>query len=223
MFDSIIKLIFPPKCMFCGSILNLNIEVEICSECMNKIPFFNNKFFKLKNSIGLNYLDDVICLCHYSGIIKDCLIRFKFFNKASYYRTFGKLLSNKVKSMTDYRKFDIIISVPLHKSRLNKRGYNQSLLISKILSGETGIPEKSDILSRIKNTHSQSLLTRNERYENVRDAFKVNNINIIKNKCILIVDDILTTGNTLNECSRVLKEAGAKEVVAAVIASGRKY
>jgi ComF family protein len=125
--------------------------------------------------------------------------------------------------MTRDYKFDIIISVPLHKQKQRSRGYNQSYLISRILSREIGVMEGSYLLSRVKNTKSQSTLSKKERISNIENAFKVLRPCEIDGRRVLLVDDVLTTGCTLDECSKVLKAAGAIEVVAAVIASGRKY
>ena len=215
-------MIFPPKCIFCGSILGIRPQVDICEPCLVKVPFIREDAVVeggkiLKNS----YFDKVICLCKYSGIIKQSLIRYKFFNKSCYYRTFAKLLADKVKRMTNLEKFDIIISVPLHKSKQRVRGYNQSWLISRELSRQIEVVEGSRLVSRTKSTNAQSLLSRDERYSNIKDAFILNDTNKIRDKVILLVDDILTTGYTVNECSRLLKEAGAREVVIAVVASGK--
>jgi competence protein ComFC len=222
MLDTAIKLIFPPKCIFCGNILSANSDIDICRGCFNKISFIdgiiNGHNTRRSNSGCCDY---IICVCHYSGIIKDSLMRYKFFSKPSYYRAFARLLTDKVKKMTDLSKFDIIISVPLHRSKEKIRGYNQSLLISKELSKGLGVPEYSRLLSRIRDTGSQSLLSKAERYYNVKDAFEICNVEMIKDKVVLLVDDIMTTGNTIDECSRILKAAGAKAVVGAVIATGR--
>lgn len=124
--------------------------------------------------------------------------------------------------MTSSRKFDIIISVPLYKEKERVRGYNQSQLISRILSRETGIAENSGLLLKVRDTGRQSLLNRKERSLNIKDAFQLTNKDRVKGKTVLLVDDILTTGYTVNECSRILKEAGAKWVTAAVVASGKR-
>jgi ComF family protein len=168
-------------------------------------------------------LDGIVCVCEYSGIIKHAVVRYKFYNKSSYYRTFAGLLADSVKKMTCGSKFDIIISVPLHRVKRRNRGYNQSLLISRVLSRKLGVPEGSKYLSRARNTDSQSLLSGEKRHINVLNAFRVDYADKVVGKDILLVDDVLTTGSTLNECCRVLKAAGAGRVVAAVIASGRKF
>ncbi|MDP4179506.1 MAG: ComF family protein [Bacillota bacterium] len=220
MLKQFINLLFPPKCVFCGELLAFNSKADICNLCLDKIPFLPDEIYKLGPAYSF---DSVICLCEYTGIIKDAIKRFKFHNKSHYYRTFGRLLSDKIKKVTRGQKFDIIISVPLHKERQISRGYNQSYLISSFISKELKIKEKSYCITRVKNTNVQSLTKKEGRYLNVKDAFKARYPKEIEGKSIIIVDDILTTGNTLSECSRVLKESGAKDITVVAIASGKKF
>lgn len=221
MFERILNLIFPPKCIFCNKILNFGAKLYICEDCHTKIPYMKNG--SIKHIKANNYYDDIICICEYSGIIKEALIRYKFFNRPSFGRTFAQLVYDRINEMPDWGKVDIIISVPLHRKKEQKRGYNQSHLISKQLGGLLGIEVNRTLLIRTKNTDSQSLLNRGERLQNVKDAFQVTDINSVNGKSILILDDILTTGTTLNECCKVLKNAGAGKVTAAVVATGRKF
>lgn len=223
MLSQIINVLFPSKCIFCGTLLGISKELDICETCFKKLPFFDADAVETGGILHINgWIDGAICLFEYTGIVRESIARYKYRNKPGYYRTFAKMLSHKVQKVTNYCNFDIIISVPLHKNRERTRGYNQSYLISRFLSKELKIPEKSRLLVRTRDTGSQSLLGRQQRHANIKDAFAVYKPGKVKGKKILIVDDILTTGNTLNECSRVLKEAGAKSVTAAVIASGRK-
>ncbi len=221
MFEEILNLIFPPKCIFCGKLLNYDVKLCICNDCNPKIPYLRNgKINLIKNN---SYFDDVICICEYSGIIKDALKRYKFFNRPSYNMTFAQMMYSKISEMTDWKKVDIILSVPLHRKKERKRGYNQARLIAKQLGKLLGIRESQRLLVRTKNTDSQSLLNRIDRLENVKDAFEVSDVSAVRGKSILLVDDILTTGTTLNECCKVLKNAGADTITAAVVATGRKY
>ncbi len=170
-----------------------------------------------------SYFDDIICICEYSGIIKEALIKYKFFNRPSFGRTFARLIYDRIKGMTDWEKVDIIVSVPLHRKREKNRGYNQAHLISKQLGRLLGIEVNKSLLIRTKNTDSQSLLNRADRLKNVKGAFLVTDLNSVKDKSILVLDDVFTTGTTLNECCKVLKDAGARKVTAAVVATGRKF
>jgi len=221
MLKRLRNLIFPPKCIFCNKIFDSNTDIYICKDCYSAIEFKEGGF--IKSGTGHDYFDSIVCVCEYTGIVKDAIKRYKFSNKPAYYRTFSGLLLSKIKEMTDYRLFDTIISVPLHPIRERARGYNQSFLISMELSRQLGIKEGSKLLSRTKNTHSQSLLQRKDRLINVKGAFMVNDASKIKGKTVLLVDDVLTTGTTLNECSRVLKQAGAGKIIVAVVASGRRF
>lgn len=219
MFSRLLNLIFPPKCIFCGGILDAGSDIFICDDCYLSIPFMKADYLGKSG----NYCDSIICACEYAGVIKESLKRYKFYNKPGYYSTFGWILSEKIKKVTNFHKFDIIISVPLHKKREKTRGYNQSLLISRAVAKTLGIPECSWLLERVRDTHSQSLLGMHERHINIREAFRVTYASKVRDKEILLIDDILTTGSTVEECGRVLKECGAKHVTVAVIASGRKY
>ncbi|AEV70538.1 ComF family protein [Acetivibrio clariflavus] len=221
MLERILDLVFPPKCIFCNKILNYGTGICICESCSLNIPYFSEKNLNLIKSNS--YFDDIICVCEYSGIIKEALIKYKFFNKPSFGRTFARLIYNRIKEMPDWEEIDLIISVPLHRKKEQIRGYNQSYLIAKQLGKLLGIEVSKNILIRTKNTDSQSLLNRVERLRNVKDAFLVTDVNAIKGKSILVVDDIFTTGSTLNECCRVLKDAGARRITATVIATGRKF
>ncbi len=218
MAVKLVKLLFPPKCIFCGRIIDYESDIEICETCYNKIPFIDIINYELDRT---RYYDELICLCKYSGIIKECLIKFKFYEKVSCYRTLSKLMSVKIKKVSNSKKYDMIMSVPLHRKKQKLRGYNQSLLISRSISGEIGIPEQSSFLKKVRETESQSLLTRDRRYLNVKAAFEVRKTEKIKGRSVLLIDDIFTTGSTINECASVLKRAGASRVTAMVIASGR--
>ena len=219
MLKYLINLIFPPKCIFCNNILELNSDIYICKECFKNIPFIDSIQILRGTS---DYYDDIVCICEYSGIIRDALVKFKFFNKPSYYKTFAKMLAIKIKE-TNWQEIDIIVGIPLYFEKEQKRGYNQSYLISKALSKELGVAEGTSFVTRVRDTGSQSLLAKNQRISNIKDAFKVNVINGVNGKTILLIDDILTTGSTINECSKALKQAGARKVIAAVVATGRKF
>ncbi|HHW49622.1 MAG TPA: ComF family protein [Clostridiaceae bacterium] len=224
MMKELIGLLFPPKCIFCSKIIDLKADIEICRDCYKLIPFVEQKsVIPFSVPGGLGCCDGVICACRYTGIVRDSLIKYKFYDKSGFCRAFARLIAEKIKNMAVYREFDVIVSVPLHKRREHMRGYNQSLLISRILSRELKLPEKSKILKRKKETHTQSLLPLDKRRSNLLGAFEVKHTDEIKDKTVLLVDDIMTTGITLNECSKVLKEAGAKKVIAAVVASGRDF
>lgn len=119
-----------------------------------------------------------------------------------------------------FGSYDIISAVPIHKKRKHDRGYNQSELIAKELAKNIPNTIYKNILKKTINNQRQSELKKEERLENVKNVYQIQNRQIIENKRIVLFDDIYTTGSTVNECSRVLKENGAKEILVLTLASG---
>lgn len=198
-FDHALEIIFSPKCGICGKIG----EGYICNNCYNM--FVINKIYK-------NYNRERFHMLKYEGIIRDKLIEYKFNDKPHLYRMFYEILI-KDKNACDFLKgYDIIIPVPIHKKRKSLRGYNQSELIAKKLSDRFKMPMYIDVLKKQINTIPQSSLGKKARKSNAQNVYKVDNMQKIKNKNVVIVDDIYTTGATANECIKVLKDAGAYRV-----------
>ncbi len=152
-------------------------------------------------------------IARYNGDFRKEILEYKFFDKSYMYKTFAKIILNNKKTYEILKSYDIIIAVPIHKKRKNIRGYNQSELIAKeIAKGVQGLEYKT-ILKKIKNNVEQSSLNKMERLENVKNVYEIQNKDIIINKKVILFDDIYTTGNTVNECSRILKENRAKEIL----------
>ncbi|MEN6314956.1 MAG: ComF family protein [Clostridiaceae bacterium] len=221
-FNRLANTVYPAKCIFCRQIMNDDAGLHICSTCYEKLPFMTEAFLDTAQNKGTGYCDGVMSIFHYTGIVKESLIRFKFQNKPGYYRTYARLIAGRLAGMSDITQYDMVLSVPLHRKRELSRGYNQALLISRFIGRELKIPERSKFLKRLKQTEAQSLLDGQKRHENVQGAFIVTAPEKVGGKSILLVDDIMTTGSTLEECSRVLKQAGAAKIIALVVATGRK-
>ncbi len=220
--DKLVNIVYPPKCIFCQKLLDHDAALHICSACYAKLPLIENKVLRTSPDEETNYCDGVVSVFEYTGMVKESLIRFKFYNKPGYYRTYARLLADKLGKVIDVRSYQMVLSVPLHKHKEFSRGYNQARLISKALSGILKLKECSYLMKRERYTEAQSLLDRQKRNQNVKGAFVVVSPKKVRGKSILLVDDILTTGSTLEECSRVLKQAGAERVFAVVVATGRK-
>ena len=135
---------------------------------------------------------------------------FKYRKKTNLAILLGRAMASIIKSDHYLKDVDIIVPVPLFWWKNLRRGYNQSALLSKTISQECSI-KMNNILKRIKNTKSQTKLNEEKRRKNVLNAFALQN-NGIKDKIVLLVDDVMTTGATINECARVLKNAGAEKV-----------
>ena len=220
-WDAFWELIFPSKlyCIICRSSLSESSKYGICNSCLAAIDFIEEKrwvqaLFKTDDGKGIR----IFSVASYTGEIKNLIYDFKY-NQKTY---IGRHLAEMIKEflMKEALDYDVIIPVPLFKRKEAKRGFNQSTIISKYLGQYTGVEVMAANLQRVRNTVIMHTLSRLERIDNVKEAFSLRNPKEIYNKRILLIDDILTTGATINECGRVLYEAGAIEVIACTLAKG---
>jgi ComF family protein len=151
----------------------------------------------------------------YQGGVAEALQRFKYQGEIQLADLFGRFWK---KEYWEGFSVEAIIPVPLHLSRLRKRGFNQALVLGRILGRKMGKPVLMKGLKRIRNTIPQVQLDHSQREKNVRGAFVVGDPNEIKGKDLLLVDDVFTTGATVNECAKVLKKAGAGQVFVLTLA-----
>ena len=140
------------------------------------------------------------------------LINYKFNEKPYLYKIFDSLINKYEKNYLNFNFYDIIIPVPISIKRFKNRGYNQSLLYARDISKENNVQLENKAIIKIKNNNAQSSLNKEEREQNVQGVYKVINSEKVKNKKILLFDDIYTTGSTLNECSKELIKAGASYI-----------
>ncbi len=159
------------------------------------------KYFTMARALG-----------HYEGALKQAIHSWKYEGKVGLSPLFGKWMAAKLSEYWDPECFDLIVPVPLHKERLRKRGFNQALLLAKELSRRTGIPYRKRILQKQRPTLPQVELSGAEREKAVRKSFRILDRDELKGKTILLVDDVYTTGATVNECSRILLVAGAHRI-----------
>lgn len=199
--ENLLKKIEPPTCKKCSKPIDYSSSREYCQECCDE----DRHFVKSKSPYA------------YDGLLKKAIFSYKYYNKPYFYKLFGNLL---VKYMidSDYKDFDFIAAVPLHYSKMRKRGYNQSELIARHISKKFSIPYV-DALKRIKKTAKQSEQSKVERRKNLKHAFVMKkNAEKIINSTVLLVDDIYTTGSTVEECSKVLMNFGASKVYVITVA-----
>ncbi len=167
------------------------------------------------------HFDSIFCTGVYREPLRSLIIKFKLADKTNLLKPIAHLAQGTIERTNFPGQIDLVVPVPLHWRRRFKRGFNQSALIAKNL----GLPDAklSTDLVRIRYTKEQGLLSASARQKNIKDAFAVRENHSFKNKNVCLVDDVKTTGATLNECARVLKDAGAKMVVAFVLAvAGQK-
>lgn len=204
MIYKILDLFFPPICEMCGKLG----EGYICKSCYENI-----KSYLYKDNHGNNFY-----LLNYKDIVRDKIIDYKFNDKSYLCYMFSEIIIKNKKACDFIKSYDIIIPVPMHKKKKARRGYNQSELIAKIIGKKLKIPNSNSVLEKQINTPMQSMLGKNDRKKYIKNAYKVNNIEKIRNKKVLLADDVYTTGATINECRNVLKLAGAKNIGAIIIA-----
>lgn len=162
--------------------------------------------------------DYIIHMLKYEGIVREKIIQYKFNEQAYLYKTFAKFILNNKKICSFLKSYDIIMPVPINRKKYKQRGYNQTELITKEIAKELGIKTSKSNLIKIRDTKMQSTLMKVERKNNVKNAFEVLKSEELKNKRIILFDDIYTTGSTVCECSRILKKAGAKNILVLTIA-----
>lgn len=225
--NAFLDLIYPSKtiCYVCGGMLEKDAKYSLCNNCYNNLPFIPEhhctKCGTLLRMIedgpicqqckNTNYyFDRAISIVKYEKDVKTLIYKLKYSNHTYLATTIGCIMADKLKQ--EGIEADIIIPVPLYKRKEKERGFNQAILISKYMAEKANISLNTDVLLRIKNTKVMHNLTRRERLENVDGAFEVINREIIANKDVLLVDDIFTTGSTVNSCSKELIDSGAKSV-----------
>ena len=163
--------------------------------------------------------DSGVSVYMYKGAMKNSIYRFKYGNRQEYAKYYGRELARAIAARSDMRRAGLIVPVPLHSDKLLKRGFNQAELLAGEISTLLNIPMKPGLVERVRATAAQKELGAYERRKNLKKAFKIGQ-NDVKLNTIIVVDDIFTTGSTIDGVARVLKEAGAKKVYAATLAIG---
>lgn len=213
--EKILNLIYPQTCGICGKI-NQN---ALCKKCeINLKRQSENQIIKDGEEIEDKYFNELMYIFKYEGQIRKLILDYKFNEKSYIYLTFVNFLLKNKKIFENIKNYDTIIPVPISKKRLRTRGYNQSLLIAKEISQQTNLDLVNNCLIKTKNIIEQSKLNKEEREENIKGVYKLENKKIIENKKILLIDDIYTTGSTVNECSKTLTQGKPNKIGILVLA-----
>ncbi|MBE6903785.1 MAG: ComF family protein [Ruminococcaceae bacterium] len=218
IIDILTDIIYPKRCVFCGDVYD---EHTICDECLKKMPrTYCHPILPMVAKKGNKlYLKCIVSPLYYGDIVRSAILALKFYKRYAAAEPLAVMMSDAVLGNYHYSDVDMIIPVPLSRFRKNKRTYNQSEMLATELSKLIGVPVNAEILFKIKNTKAQSTIKKkSKRMKNIKNVYKVKNSELIKDKNILLVDDVVTTGATLNECAKVLVEAGAAKVVAVAAA-----
>ena len=233
ILKTFIKIIYPNRCISCKKIIE---DEGFCVDCWKKLVFINSKRCKCCGKpldtesficgVCLDkkyYFDQNISVFVYNRTIAKAIFEFKFKDKTFLSKKFADLMKNNINNFS--YKIDYVVSVPMHLNRLRKRGYNQSFLLANDLANLTNIDFIKDLLIKTKNTSRQVGLNVKERKTNLKGSFSIKDKykDIIKNKNILIIDDVFTTGSTINECAKILKlEGKVNKVMSLTIAKTDK-
>lgn len=199
----IFGLFFPDQCVLCKNEL-VSEEKQICSSCLFSLPltnFQNQKENALTDKLkGRVNFEQAAALYYFNtdSAVQDILHQIKYKDNEHLAVFMGTQMANQMKK--SLAAIDFIIPVPLHKKKLSQRGYNQSLLLGNGIANTLNIPLGNEFIIRTKNTETQTNKTRKQRVENVKDAFEWKNSEMLKGKHLLLIDDVITTGATLESC-----------------------
>ena len=222
---------YPQKCPFCGKIE----KQRICKECRKKIlPVEEPRCKKCGKPIReaeKEYCYDCTMIRHvfeegrsiwiHKEPVSRAVYALKYQNRRIYAKAFGEEMADQYGYYLREEKVELIVPVPLHRKKMRIRGYNQAALLAEVLGEITGISVDEDILVRVKNTKPLKQLNDKERRRSIRGAFSVRKS--VWAKTIVLIDDIYTTGSTLDEAARVLLKAGAEKVYFLTISIGQGY
>ena len=210
---SIMDLIYPPTCGICGK-LNRSLLCKKCELMLDK----QAKFVVEKNKCCDKNFMEHLYIFKYEGIIRKIIIDYKFNDKSYLYRTFVKFLLKNQKMFKILQTYDTIVPVPISKKRQKERGYNQSYLIAREIAKYTDLKLENNCLFKTKNIIEQSKLNKEDRLKNIKGVYEIKNYQKLKNKKVILLDDIYTTGSTVDECCKILKKAKPRKMGVLTIA-----
>ena len=214
LYHWIVSILFPPKCALCRRVLKTG-ETDLCRPCRGDAPEFPSGKRKVQ------FLDSFAAVWYYEGNVRASLLRFKFHGARNLAEPYGRLLAMKL--LREHPEgFDLLTWVPVSRMRKFRRGYDQVELIARAMGRELGL-FPVPLLKKVRNNAQQSRITGEaQRRANVLGVYRCISPELVRDKRILLLDDILTTGATASEAGRVLLTEGAKEVHCAAVAAARK-
>lgn len=235
--DAVVSVIFPAPCRICGAVLTRAGMLPICDECFQSLRPLNGPVCAccgrpFASEVALDAQMPKCFACRRDLYAFECARSFgpytdhmvraiglmKYERLTQLGRWFAQRLHGVVEDNTALSEVDVVVPVPLHRGRLRERGYNQAELIAKPLARWMQLPLGPYLLVRTKPRPPRLLLSRRERWLTVRGAYEIRKGTRVDNLRILLIDDVFTTGATLDACSRALKRAGAKSVVGLTVA-----
>lgn len=233
LLNALLDFIFPPLCHICKSFIPDAGALHICHACRGELQMVTSPLCRICGIPFIGAGDDHACgkclgdrpafdaaraaMIH-EGAVRHLLHAFKYENKTHLRRPLALLTMERLGDFISQEQPELILPVPLHIERLRKRGFNQAVLLGELLSREWGIPMQRRALLRLRRTEPQVALSAVERRINVKNAFGVAKGASLAGKGILLLDDVFTTGSTVDECARILKNNGAARIIVATVA-----
>lgn len=230
-WEGALDLVFPPRCLVCGAYGSVDvcpacragflpIEPPICERCGVATEGARPLCADCEAGPGWSFAR-ARAAAHFSGPLRQAVLRLKYGDRRRIAAPLGKYLGEFLLAHPlSPEPPDLVIPVPLHRSRLRDRGFNQSALLAREVGKALGAPVAENLLRRTRRTRPQAELHASERAGNIRDAFAALETPVLRRARVLLIDDVLTTMHTVEQCARVLVDAGAAEVYVAGVARG---
>lgn len=211
----VLDLLFPPRCVFCTRLLKRG-ERGLCGQCQRELPWIEG----LDAEQNFEFVSCCASPLWYQGEVRKSIHRYKFSDRSGYAKTYGRLVAQCVADHLAGR-YDVISWVPLSPKSLKRRGYDQAMLLARSAALELD-QTAVETLKKVRNTSAQSSLKEDaQRRANVLGAYRAADPALVEGKRVLLIDDVVTTGSTLSECARVLRQCGAADVVCATLTRAR--
>ncbi len=218
-------IFYPPVCLHCHTLIEQPTEINgLCSRCLGTLQPLPTKFIHhtVLQRLHPGYVDELWAAFRFNEVVRSLIHAIKYQRMPGLGMTTGRFITERVKKEVVAVESPLVIPIPLHSTRQKEREYNQSQELAKgIFSDRPGAIHRN-LLIRRRYTRSQTRLNREERQANVQDAFEVRDRQFLRGKSVLLVDDVITTGSTMNECARMLKTSGAARVVGIALATPGK-
>lgn len=229
LVDDLLDFVYYPKCIccearlsrgydyYCETCLDLASEVEepLCPECRSEIV---NLRVGCKNCENKSPISALFTCGTFDDFFRPVVHGLKYHSLLPLADRMSNMLASRLEDANTIGLIDVIVPIPLHWIRKRQRGFNQSYVIAQALAHETSLPVADSLIKRVKRTKDQTGLTAKQRVANMKGAFSVTNPDAVAGKRILLVDDVITTGATLNEAASELRRAGCRNVYAGVVA-----
>ena len=203
------RVLFPKRCGFCGTSIPEKMPLHICPQCLTKLPVIRGS----GKQILKGHIDFVLSPFCYEKGVRNLVHNMKFNGKYMLSETLAAFMAERLVKVCDLKEIDVVIPVPMTKKKLSRRGYNPAALMARSVARRCDLPYEEGILRKVLETKPQIKLPTNgeKRILNVREAFACKEM--LEDVNVLLVDDVFTTGNTVKNCAKALKVAGAGRII----------